>query len=95
MRGAVSAVFTEAFKKDFSRLAPEIQKLAKECIDDILKDPIPGVRRPHNVTPRGKKPTVYTADVTDNKAYKLSFHMDGRVAVLRRVGTHKSIDRNY
>jgi hypothetical protein len=94
MHGAVSVSYTDAFKKDFSRLTPEIQKLATECIGDILRDPIPGVRRPHNVTPRGKKPTIYTADVSDNKAYKLSFHMEGRCAVLRRVGTHKAIDRN-
>ena len=60
---------------------------------DIQKDPMPGVRRPHSVTPRGKKPTVYTVDVTANKAYKMSFQMDGDTAILRRVGTHKAIDR--
>jgi mRNA-degrading endonuclease RelE of RelBE toxin-antitoxin system len=93
MRGAASVSFTDTFKKDFSRLTPDIQKLAEACIGDILKDPIPGARRAHNVTPRGKKPTIYTVDVTDNKAYKLSFHLDGSTAVLRRVGTHKAIDR--
>ncbi len=94
MRGAASVSFTDSFKKDFSRLAPDIQKLATGCISDILKDPIPGSRRAHNITPRGKKPTIYSVDVMPSKAYKLSFHMDGDVAVLRRVGTHQAIDRS-
>lgn len=93
MRGATSVIYTDAFKKDFARLSPDIQKLAKDCIADILKDPIPGARRAHNITPRGKKPTIYSVDVTPNKAYKLSFHLDGELAVLRRVGTHRAIDR--
>lgn len=93
MRGAASLRFSESFKRDFSHLAPDIQKQAEQCFSDILKDPMPGIRRAHSVTPRGKKPTVYTVDVTTNKAYKLSFHMDGLEAVLRRVGTHKAIDR--
>lgn len=93
MRGAVSVSYFDSFERDFSRLTPDIQKLAQDCISDILKDPMPGARRAHNVTPRGQKPTIYTVDVTPNKAYKLSFHMEGGTAILRRVGTHKAIDR--
>lgn len=93
MRGAKSVTYTDAFKKDYAGLAIDIQNLVDECIRDILKDPIPGARRAHSVTPRGKKPTIYTVDVTSNKAYKLSYQMNGGVATLRRVGTHKNIDR--
>lgn len=93
MRGSASVTYTDAFKKDFGRLSADIKKLAKDCIADILKDPIPGARRAHNITPRGSKPTIYSVDVTPNKAYKLSFHLEGDVAVLRRVGTHRAIDR--
>ena len=60
---------------------------------DFERDPLPSSRRPHSVTPRGQKPTVFTMDVTSNKAYKLSFHLEDGGAVLRRVGTHGQIDR--
>ncbi len=93
MRGATSISFTEGFKRDYSKLPPNIRELADGCMKDILQDPIPGARRAHSVTPRGHKPTVYTVDVTANKAYKLSFHIEGCTAILRRVDTHKAIDR--
>lgn len=94
MRGASGVAYLDSFKKDASKLDASTQRLIADCISVLLKDPIPGARRAHNLTPRGNKPTIYTVDLTPNKAYKLSFHMDGQVAVLRRVGTHKAIDRN-
>ncbi len=94
MRGAASVSFTDSFKRDFSRLAPELQALVKGCIADMQQDPMPGARRAHSVTPRGQKPTIYTVDVTTNKAYKLSFQMEAVTAILRRIGTHKEIDRH-
>jgi hypothetical protein len=38
-------------------------------------------------------PKVSTIDVLPNKSYKISFKIDGTVAILRRVATHKTIDR--
>lgn len=39
-------------------------------------------------------PKVFTIDVTPNKAYKISFEYgDSGAVVLRRVRTHKEIDR--
>lgn len=36
---------------------------------------------------------MYSVDVTGNHAYKISLSIEGGVAVLRRVATHKRIDR--
>lgn len=93
MFGGFSYRITERFERDYRGLPVELQRAVDECICDLEKAPIPSARRPHSVTPRGTRPNVLTVDVTSNKSHKLSFHIEGRVAVLRRVGTHKQIDR--
>ena len=86
---------TAAFQRDYQRLALNIQEEVNSCVLDLeMRDPLPNSRRPHSVTPRGIKPTIFTVDVTSNKAYKLSFHLGGEVAILRRVATHRQIDRS-
>lgn len=40
-----------------------------------------------------KNPSIYTIHVTRNHSHKLSFELVGNVAVLRKIGTHKEIDR--
>lgn len=93
MKGGLSFTTTLRFERDFSSLPMDIKKAVAGCIEDFARDPLPPGRRPHSVTPRGQKPTVFTMDVTSNKAYKLSFHLEDGRAVLRRVGTHGQIDR--
>ncbi len=95
MKGGYAVQMTAAFQRDYQRLAPNIQEEVNRCVLDVeTRDPLPAGRRPHSVTPRGVKPTIYTLDVTANKAYKLSFHLDGHIAILRRVATHRQIDRS-
>lgn len=89
----LSVRFSPEFERDYVKLPPELRAAAKACVEDLERDPIPSSRRPHSVTPRGHRPVIYTVDVLSNKSYKLSYHVEGRVAVLRRVGTHKQIDR--
>lgn len=57
----------------------------------LVQQPVPSAWRFHRL--HGYKPGLYTIDVWTNKSYKASFHLDGDVAVMRRVGPHKAIDR--
>lgn len=83
---------TTSFERDVRRLAPDIQREVMLAIEDLAKDPIPASRRFHALS--GTRPKVYTMDVTGNKAYKMSMEIEGSKVILRRVGTHKQIDRS-
>ncbi|MGB4061874.1 MAG: hypothetical protein WBK26_16845 [Burkholderiaceae bacterium] len=78
---------------DLSSLNAQQQDAVKNCLIDLEKDPVPTGRRMHPVTPAGAKPKIYTVDVFPNKSYKISFQLDGGLLILRRVATHKQIDR--
>ena len=93
MIGGLSIRVTDSFKRDYDRLSEDLQGAVKQCLMDLEMEVVPQSRRLHSVSPKGKKPTVYSADVTSNKSHKLTFQIDGRVAVLRRVATHRQIDR--
>jgi len=81
------------FERDFKALPLDIQAAAKDAIRDLLRDPIPTTRRLHPL--HGfKNPKVYTIDVVSNHAYKISLEIDGEIATLRRIATHKSIDKS-
>ncbi len=94
MRGGFQIELTARFRRDYESLSVDIKRHVDLCIIELGQDPLPNTRRAHAVTPRGHRPTIYTVDVTANKAYKLSFHVADRTAVLRRVGTHRQIDRS-
>jgi mRNA-degrading endonuclease YafQ of YafQ-DinJ toxin-antitoxin module len=84
---------TERFKKDFKRLPREIAEQAKAIIrDDIVPWPTKKALRHHTLS--GHKPTIHKVDVTPNKAYQITFSIDGDVARLLRVATHGEIDRS-
>ena len=82
----------EKFDSDFKSLPKNIQEAAKEAIRDLLKDPIPRSLRLHALSGY-KNPKVFTIDVTSNHAYKISLEITGPKANLRRIGTHKVLDR--
>lgn len=86
-------VFTYGFEKSFKKLPPDIQQEAKVAIADLLKEVIPASRR-LNQLKSYRNPKIYAIHVTRNHSYKLTFQLDDGVATLRRVATHKEIDRN-
>lgn len=93
MRGGRPVVLSQRFQKDYKSLPPDIQHAVVACIEDFERDPLPESRRPHSVSPKGQRPIVYTLDITSNKSHKLSFEVQGESVIVRRVGTHKQIDR--
>ena len=92
------AVHLRTFERDFKRLDPRQQHDVRECIHDLMQEPIPAVRRWHSVGRSPAGTTIYTADVYPKHSYKVSCHIerdgDGELLVLRHVRDHKDIDRN-
>lgn len=84
---------TNAFKRDFKALDTNLQSEVLAAIKDLALPNISASRRFHNVD-KGR-PKVYTVDITSNKSHKMSFEIEGTAVTLRRVGTHREIDRNY
>jgi hypothetical protein len=81
------------FDREMKGLKPDVLEAAKDAILDLFKDPIPSVRRLHSLSGH-KNPKIFTIDVFSNKSYKISLEIDGELATLRRVATHKEIDAN-
>lgn len=94
MAVATPVKFSPSFLKDLKRLPPDISKEIGLCLQDLAAVPIPQSRRSHSVTPRGQKPTIFTVDLTPNKAWKLSYMRKGPVIWLLRVDTHRELDRD-
>lgn len=82
----------KSFQNSYKRLAGDLQDACREAIADLLLNPLPKARRFHALCGY-RDPKVFTVDVTSNHSHKLSFEIQGTVAVLRRVGTHTHIDR--
>lgn len=82
------------FTNDFKKLPQDVKLEATKKINGLIGcaiNQIPRAYRFHSLS--GYRPTVYSIDITTNKAYKATFELDGCVARFRRIGTHKSISR--
>ncbi|MGN4069454.1 hypothetical protein ACS0Y7_33135 [Burkholderia gladioli] len=83
---------TDRFKKDYDSLTADLKASVDAAIVDLFKDPIPPGRRFHSLGGY-KNPRLFTIDVTPNKAYKISLEISGSCATLRRIASHRVIDR--
>jgi len=82
----------KSFQNSYKGLPDDIKEHFKEAKKELLKYPQPSSLRLHQLS-GWKNPKIYTIDVGPNHSYKLSFELDGEIAIFRRVGTHKLIDR--
>lgn len=83
---------TDRFKKELKSAPIDCQKAAKDVLNSLQKQPIPTILRLHNL--KGySKPTIWKIDIYANKSWQITFEMDGETAILRRLATHKEIDR--
>lgn len=85
--------FTDGFARTLKKLPREIQEAAREALKGLTQNPRPAALRFHKLSGY-KNPALYTIDATGNHSHKISLEVDGNVAILRRIGTHKEIDRN-
>jgi len=81
------------FEKAYKGLPPDIQAMVDDAIRDIVKEYIPAARR-MNQLGGYKNPKVFAVHVTPNHSHKMSFEIDGDLATLRNVDTHKAIDKS-
>ena len=79
---------SESFTAQLKKMPVEIQLAARQAVKDLVKDPYPKKYRLEKQTRE-----VWTIHVTSNHSHKLSFVLDGDTATLRKIGTHKEIDR--
>ncbi|MCB1934918.1 MAG: hypothetical protein KDF59_03130 [Nitrosomonas sp.] len=85
--------FTERFKRAYKSLPQDIQKQVNGALHSLMKNPRPASIRFEKL--KGyRKPNIFTIHATSNHSHKVSFELDGTLAILRNVGTHKLIDRN-
>lgn len=83
---------TDRFKRDFKRLDPALQLRVETILtEQLIPWPTRGTLRHHTLS--GIKPPVHVLDVVGNHSHQITFQLDGDVAKLLRVGTHREIDR--
>lgn len=81
-----------SFKNSYKKLTDDIKDSLGLALEGLILDPQPKRLRLEKLQ-GNNKPPIYTIHITANHSHKLSFELNGDVAVLRRVGTHKEIDR--
>jgi mRNA-degrading endonuclease RelE of RelBE toxin-antitoxin system len=86
-------VSRSSFRNSYKKLPREIQDLVDNAIIDLIRSPIP-VRYRFEKLAGYKNPGIYTIHITSNHSHKLSFELDGTTAILRKVATHKEIDKS-
>lgn len=74
------------------KLPVEIKDQAKEALKKLLDDPQPKSIRLEKLSGY-KRPDIYTIHATANHSHKISFELEGECAVMRRIDTHKRIDK--
>ncbi len=82
----------KSFQNSYRSLSDEVKACFKEAYRSLLDDPQPKKLRLEKLSGH-KNPGIYTIHITPNHSHKLSFELIGTVAELRRIGTHKEIDR--
>lgn len=80
------------FGKSLKCIPPEKRAEALSAIKALLQDPMPQRIRFEKLVSY-KNPAIYTIHITRNHSHKASFELIGATAVMRKVGTHKEIDR--
>ncbi|WP_146033757.1 hypothetical protein [Alicycliphilus denitrificans] len=84
---------SDRFASDLRSAPAEVQRAALEAIRLLQTNPGAKSLRLHNL--KGMpKPTIWKIDVYANHAWQITFEMNGQVAELKRLGTHKTIDRD-
>lgn len=85
--------YSARFAADLKSAPADVQSAAKEALRRLQTNPAAKSLRLHPL--KGvPKPAIWKIDVFANKSWQISFEMVGDRAELKRLGTHKSIDRD-
>lgn len=84
--------FSERFKAEMCSAQPDTQDAARAALKLLQENPHARTLRLHTL--KGfKKPSIYKIDVFSNHSWQITFELEGTTAHLKRLGTHKQIDR--
>lgn len=84
---------TDRFDTDVRSVPIDIARAAEAARKTLLRNSQSGGLRLHPL--KGyPKPTIFKIDVTPNRAWQITFELDGTIAVLLRLATHKTLDRD-
>ena len=76
--------------KDYNSAPKEARIDAENALKKLLINP---KAKPLRLEKLKGYDSIYSIHISKNNAYKITFLIDGDVAILRRLDTHKSIDR--
>lgn len=85
--------YSERFRADLSGAPVDVVRAARSALQMLQTNPRARSLRLHPLTGL-PKPTVWKIDVHANHSWQITFELNGTVAELKRLGTHKSIDRD-
>ena len=83
---------SEGFESDAKSLDVNTRAVLREALTLLLTNPRAKRLRLHTLKGFGK-PTIYKIDISSNKAWQVTFELDGNTAHLKRVATHKEMDK--
>ena len=84
---------TARFDGELIGLKRDIQKAVGEAIKKLIENPNSNAVRLHPLSGYGK-PTIWKMDVFPDHSWQITLEIINKVAVLRRVATHKDLDRS-
>lgn len=82
---------TERFEREFRRLSPDLQRQVASALTRLLAEPIPRALRHHTLS--STDPRIHKIDINPQHTHQVTFLVEGTVARLLRVASHKEIDR--
>lgn len=85
--------YSERFKDELRSLPPDVVEAVRSALKELQRHPRSKSLRLHPLTGL-PKPTVWKIDVFTNHSWQVTFELNGTTAELKRIGTHKSIDRD-
>lgn len=84
---------SKRFEADAKNLDPVTVQALRDALTLLMANPRAKSLRLHPLSGYGK-PTLWKIDVFTNKAWQVTFELIDGVASLKRVATHKAIDRD-
>ena len=85
--------FSASFQQDFQAAPVDVRNAVGGVLQKLLANSNSGSLRCHSLSGYGK-PSLFSIDVFANHSWKITFTVDGVEAELRRLATHKAIDRD-
>lgn len=85
--------YSKRFAADLQSAPPDVRQAVLEALRLLQANPQARSLRLHALVGM-PKPSIWKIDVFANHAWQITFELSGTVAELKRLGTHKKIDRD-